>query len=558
MHVKNTISNLTPIPSAGPALASPPSAAGVRSVVVVVAAVVAMLTLASMVLAQPARHVADDGLLLPAEQRPLIPCTILSSPQRGTYNWNLWPMGIVPYEFDDNVDATNQQRALDAMAEIEAVSCVDFVPREWYHLAWLHILESTMNASDVGMGLGQQDVHIFNWTFRFVIVHELMHALGLWHEQQRPDRDDFVQIHWDRIEPGFERNFEIPWLGDAHGAYDFDSVMHYKECAFSTCGDCPSDPDSCRTIAVLAPNEWWQSRVGQREHLSAGDIAVVRALYRSTQQAKLLASDGAGGDLFGWSVSVSGDTAVIGAWWDDDSGTNSGSAYVFRFNGWSWVQQAKLLPSDGAAGDDFGLSVSVSGDTAVIGARFDDDNDPNSGSAYVFRYSGSSWVQQAKLLAADGAAGDNFGLSVSVSGDTAVIGAPQDDDYLGSGYVFRLNGLSWIQEAKLLGDDGPGYDHLGCSVSVSGDTTLVGAPGVFGLGSAYVFGPCANAFSDPPACPGDLDADDDIDLSDLAELLANYGMPCSASYFHGDLDDDGDVDLADLAELLGRYGDDCE
>ena len=108
------------------------------------------------------------------------------------------------------------------------------------------------------------------------------------------------------------------------------------------------------------------------------------SVFADCELAKLLASDGARGDRFGVSIDISGDTAVIGAPYDNDTGASSGSAYIFRFNGSSWVEEAKLHASDGAAGDDFGVSVGISGDIAVIGAKDDDDNGTNSGSAYIF------------------------------------------------------------------------------------------------------------------------------------------------------------------------------
>ncbi|HEX9713604.1 MAG TPA: FG-GAP repeat protein [Actinomycetota bacterium] len=214
----------------------------------------------------------------------------------------------------------------------------------------------------------------------------------------------------------------------------------------------------------------------------------------ATQQAKLTAADGATNNLFGSSVSVSGDTALIGAYNDDDKGASSGSAYVFTRSGGAWTQQAKLTASDGTVGDFFGVSVSVSGDTALIGAYGDDDNGSSSGSAYVFTRSGSTWTQQAKLTAADGAANDVFGVSVSVDGDTALIGAYFDDDHgtdSGSAYVFTRSGSTWTQQAKLTAADGAAFDFFGHSVSVSGDTALVGAYGDddqgLDSGSAYVF-----------------------------------------------------------------------
>ncbi|MFE3846210.1 hypothetical protein ACFL1L_05075, partial [Thermoplasmatota archaeon] len=161
-----------------------------------------------------------------------------------------------------------------------------------------------------------------------------------------------------------------------------------------------------------------------------------------TEQAKLRASDGAAGDQFGYSVSINGDYAIIGARLDDDNGAYSGSAYVFIRSGTDWTQQAKLLASDGYIGDNFGFSVSIDGDYAIIGARLDDYNGENSGSAYVFIRSGTAWTQQVKLLASDGDAGDYFGGSVSIDGDYAIIGACGDNDNgdgSGSAYVFKKN-----------------------------------------------------------------------------------------------------------------------
>ena len=222
-----------------------------------------------------------------------------------------------------------------------------------------------------------------------------------------------------------------------------------------------------------------------------------------TQQAKLTAADGAAGDQFGYSVALSGDTAVITADADDDvvNGVDSGSAYVFTRSGTTWTQQAKLTAADGAAGDQFGVRVALSGDTAVIGARFDDDDDVNgldSGSAYVFTRSETTWSQQAKLTAADGAAGDWFGYSVALSGDNALIGAHFDDDDVngvdsGSAYVFTRSGTTWSQQARLTAADGAAGDQFGGRVAISGDTALIGArlvnDDVNGVdsGAAYVF-----------------------------------------------------------------------
>ncbi|MHA2298512.1 MAG: GH25 family lysozyme [Candidatus Hodarchaeales archaeon] len=211
-----------------------------------------------------------------------------------------------------------------------------------------------------------------------------------------------------------------------------------------------------------------------------------------TQQAKLTASDATEGDFFGISVSNSENSTVIGACYDDVSGTDSGSAYVFSCNGTKWIQQAKLIANDSYEGDLFGNSVSIYGDSIAIGADLDDDGGSDSGSVYVFVYNGTTWSQQAKLIASDAEEEDAFGVSVSINVDTVMVGAWQDDDAgtdSGSVYVFEWNGTIWNQETKLKGANG---EHYGFSVSFDGSTAVIGAPyddhkGTLS-GSAYVYG----------------------------------------------------------------------
>jgi len=213
------------------------------------------------------------------------------------------------------------------------------------------------------------------------------------------------------------------------------------------------------------------------------------------EEAKLTASDGTAGDSFGSRVSLSGDTALIGAMNDDDHGTDSGSAYVFRFDGSDWVEEAKLTASDGASGDGFGNQISLSSDVALVAATWDDDHGTDSGSAYVFRYDGSDWIEEAKLTAAGGEAWDWFGMSTCISDDTALVGVRYDDDTAieaGSVRIFKYDGSGWNEEAQLLASDGQFMDHFGHSVSLSGDIVLVGARddddnGSYS-GSVYFFG----------------------------------------------------------------------
>jgi uncharacterized protein (TIGR03437 family) len=183
---------------------------------------------------------------------------------------------------------------------------------------------------------------------------------------------------------------------------------------------------------------------------------------------------------FGFSVSVSGDTVVIG----DPVNANRGAAYVFVRSAGVWTQQRELTASDGAAGGQFGWSVSVSGDTALVGA-------PGNNTAYVFVRSGGVWSQQQELAPSRGAGG-NFGSSVSVSGDTALIGAPGTNDNLGATYVFVRSGGMWSQQQELFASDAAMGGQFGASVSASGDTALIGAPGNY---AAYVFVRSGTAWS---------------------------------------------------------------
>ena len=198
------------------------------------------------------------------------------------------------------------------------------------------------------------------------------------------------------------------------------------------------------------------------------------------QQAQLTASGGAVSDFFGISVALSGDTALMGAPGDNvGANADQGSAYVFTRSGTTWTQQAQLTASDGAAGDGFGTSVALSGDTALVGASGDDVAAANQGSAFVFTRSGTTWTQQAQLTASDRGAGDRFGISVALAGDTALVGAHNDDVGAnadqGSAYIFTRSGTTWTQQAKLTASGGAASDVFGSCVALSGDTALVGA-----------------------------------------------------------------------------------
>ena len=170
----------------------------------------------------------------------------------------------------------------------------------------------------------------------------------------------------------------------------------------------------------------------------------------------------------------------MGAMLDDKAGDDSGSLYVFRRIGTSWLQEAKLAGRDTAARDDLGNSVALDGDTLVAGAIGDDVFGLRSGSAYVFQRRNSGWTQQAELAAGNIAAGDEFGAAVSASGETVVIGSPWGDEAdmdSGAAYVFEHNGATWTQKAGLGATDIHFGDEVGFSVALDGDTVVIGAIG---------------------------------------------------------------------------------
>ena len=188
-----------------------------------------------------------------------------------------------------------------------------------------------------------------------------------------------------------------------------------------------------------------------------------------SEQQKLTASDAVPFDWFGRAVALSGDTALIGA--------NSESAYVFVRSGTSWVEQQKLTASDPTGHGGFGASVALRGDTALIGSYLNDASGPDSGAAYVFTRSGTTWSEQIKLVASDAEQYDFFGYDVALAGDTAVIGAPLDDHAVGynegSAYVFVRLDASWVEQQKLLPEIDANALEFGRSVAASGDTAAV-------------------------------------------------------------------------------------
>ena len=263
-------------------------------------------------------------------------------------------------------------------------------------------------------------------------------------------------------------------------------------------GDPDSNDQFSRSVSISGDYAIVGAHLEDAGGTSAGAAYIYKRSGSSwTQEAKLLASDPQAGDIFGYSVSISGDYAIVGAYFEDAGGTNAGAAYIFKRSGTNWAEETKLLASDPQADDFFGRSVSISGDYAIVGAYFEDAGGTNAGAAYIFKRSGTNWAEETKLIASDAQAGDSFGWSVSISGDYAIVGAYQEDagdTDAGAAYIYKRSGSSWTQEAKLLASDPQADDFFGVSVSISGDYAIVGAyredagtSNLINAGAAYIF-----------------------------------------------------------------------
>jgi hypothetical protein len=214
---------------------------------------------------------------------------------------------------------------------------------------------------------------------------------------------------------------------------------------------------------------------------SCTSAGVTRSRTATRQLAELKGSDTVASDEFGVSVAISGTSAVVGT----SGAAYAGRAYVFAKSASGWTQVAELKGSDTVAADRFGASVAISGTTVVVGAY---DHAKDAGRAYVFTETASGWTQVAELKGSDTVADDYFGWSVAVSGTTAVVGAVGHAKYMGRAYVFTKTPSGWDQTAELEGSDIVAQNGFGTSVAVLGTTAIVGAEGYAkGTGRAYVF-----------------------------------------------------------------------
>ena len=361
-------------------------------------------------------------------------------------------------------------------------------------------------------------------------------------------------------------------------AYLFD-VMTGEQIAKLLADDGAVDDEFGKSVAISGATAvvgtiWDDNENG--EDAGAAYLFDVTDPSDPVQIAKLLADDGAEADRFGFSVAISGapgkETAIVGAIYDDDNGTDSGSAYLFDAT--TGKQSAKLLPDDGGPYDYFGRSVAISGNTAIVGAPYR----AGPGAAYLFDATSGQLI--SKLHPNDGGPNILFGYSVGISGTTAIVGAYYDDDS-GSAYVFDISDPGHpVQVAKLLADDGSLW--FGFSVAISGATAIVGAnrdsENGSWAGAAYLFDITTGrqiaklmAADDRPqsaelgtsvgisGAPGNeiaiVGVGIDEDLGERAGAAYLFDASAAPGQCPWDLDDSGGIGTGDLILLLGSWGD---
>ena len=256
-------------------------------------------------------------------------------------------------------------------------------------------------------------------------------------------------------------------------------------------------------VGGVVEREAPEREVDMKRMRCVGLVATVGALVlccgagvgKADELAKLMAMDRQARDNFGFSVAISGDCALVGAPNEDTLADDAGAAYVFRFNGTYWIEEAKLTASDGGISDAFGVSVALSGDYALVGAagaRVGDTQ--NAGAVYAFHFNGTEWSQTGKLTASVPTNNDNFGCCVATNGALVVIGAWGDDSKgldAGAAYVFRRSGVTWLQLQKFVAPDGEEDDSFGIAVAIDDSWLIIGASGDndYGndSGSAYIY-----------------------------------------------------------------------
>tara|TARA_R110000744_G_C19363452_1_gene561642 strand:+ start:812 stop:2176 length:1365 start_codon:yes stop_codon:yes gene_type:complete len=278
----------------------------------------------------------------------------------------------------------------------------------------------------------------------------------------------------------------------------------------------------------------------------SGSVYLFDALT-GVQITKLLPNDQET-QWFGSSIAIDTGIVAVGAMFDNEGGSYSGSAYLFDAS--TGVQIAKLLPSDGEIDDRFGGSIAISNGVVAVGALNDDDGGSDSGSAYLF--DASSGVQIAKLIPSDGDVYDQFGISIAIDNGIVAVGAYLDEDNgRSSGSAYLFDASTGGQITKLLPSDGTSHDHFGLSVAIDNGVVVVGAQrgaeNGIGSGTGYLF-------STPSLCSADLSGDGILDFIDFIVFLDAF----LSQNPQADFNNDGQYNYFDIIAFLTSFAEGCQ
>ncbi|WP_291723213.1 choice-of-anchor D domain-containing protein [Bernardetia sp.] len=193
------------------------------------------------------------------------------------------------------------------------------------------------------------------------------------------------------------------------------------------------------------------------------------------EQARLRASDAQSEDYFGLSVAIDKEYIIVGAWGEDTAGDAAGAAYIYKREGTTWTEQTKLASNDLNGFDLFGFSVDIQNDWAIVGALRQNTNDFDEGAVYTFRRNGDTWTQNDKLQPSDISLNMNVGQDISISGDYLAITTDRDNNATGAVYIYKYNGTNWIEQSKITASNAAFRSFFGTSVDLYEDYLLVGA-----------------------------------------------------------------------------------
>jgi hypothetical protein len=326
---------------------------------------------------------------------------------------------------------------------------------------------------------------------------------GTWTVTQKVTASDAESEDWFGVSVSISDNYAVIGAhtedaagNDAGAIYFFELVNGtWTEIQKVTASDAQADDQFGRVVSISGNNAIACSLFDDDLGSNSGSVYFFQLINGVwTEIDKATASDGQSDDWFGYSASLSGNYALVGAYREDTFGSNSGAAYFFEFENGNWSEMNKVNSSDAQSDDHFGYSVSISGSNALIGAEGEDTGGSNSGAAYFFKLDAGNWTEVNKVMASDPGAGDWFGWSVAIFENVGLIGS-RDDDALGlnsgSAYFFEFDGSSWTELNKVTASDGAASDRFGNSVAIFGDYAIVGAPlesdNGLNAGAAYIF-----------------------------------------------------------------------